>query len=111
MVKEIYTHLKNNGLNPYFPGQHKGQCNERYCVIKENSQVPFFNNPKAGYRLIDIIAFVPISSYIQMESYINEIKACLSDFPIRYAGETSVITDDEKKAYTTSIKYQILKKL
>ena len=113
MIKAIYDHLKAKNLNPYFIGQHKGECTERYCVIKENSQVPYFNSNKTGYRLIDIILFVPVNSYIQVELYIKEIRAAMKElvFLRKTGNETPIITDDKKKAYTTSIEYQIIKKL
>lgn len=111
MIKKIYTALKEAGLNPFWPGKHQGECTQRYCVVKESNQVPFFNANRVGYRIIDIIVFVPISSYIQMEPYVQEIKSELKGLPLRYTGETPVIPDDEKKAYTTSIQYQVLKRL
>ena len=74
--------------------------------------MPFSVKPH-GYRLIDIIAFVPVASYISIKPYAEEIKAAMKELPfLRYTGnETPVITDDEVKAYTTSIEYQIIKKL
>lgn len=111
MITRIYNTLKSAGLNPYWPGKHQGECRERYCVVKAGSQVPFFNSNKTGYKLIDIIVYTPISSYTQLDPYIKEIKTALKDLPLRYAGETPVITDESKQAYTTSVQYQILKKL
>lgn len=111
MIKEIFTKLKETGLNPYWPGKHQGECTQRYCVPKESNLVPYYYSNKVGYRVLDIIAFIPASSYIQMEPYVKEIRAVLRGFPLRYAGETPVVTDDVNKAYTTSIQYQILKKL
>lgn len=113
MWQTIYTKLKEKGLNPYPPGQHKGLCTEKYCVVRESSQVPSFRLNRIGYRLIDIIVFVPLASYIEVEPYANEVKAAMKELPfLRCTGnETPVITDDDKKAYTTSMEYQILKKL
>lgn len=112
MWKQIFDKLEEKGLNPYPPGMHEGLCTERYCVVKENSQVPF-SSPRTGYRLIDIIVFVPLVDYMQVGSYVAEIKAALEELPFlrRIGNETPVIIDDEVKAYTTSIEYQILKKL
>lgn len=113
MIEAIYNHLKVKNLNPYFPGQHRGECEEEFCVIKENSQVSYFNTNKLGYRLVDIIIFVPANSYVQIEPYVKQIKAAMKELKwLRKTGnETPVITDDDKKAYTTSIEYQIIKKL
>lgn len=113
MWKTIYNKLEEHSLNPYPPGKHKGTCEERYCVVKENLQVPFFNSNKVGYKLMDIILYVPLSSYIEVEAYVKSIKAALKELTdIRLTGnETPVITDNDVKAYTTIIEYQILKKL
>lgn len=113
MIKAIYDHLKAKNLNPYFIGQHKGECTERFCVIKENSQVPYFYSNKLGYRLIDIIVFVPLNSYIAVEPYMTQIRSALKelDFLRKTGFESPAITDDEKKAYTSSIEYTIVKKL
>jgi len=113
MWKVIFDKLREKGLNPYAPGQHKGLCNERHCVVKENTQVPYFNSNKVGYRLVDIILFVPINSYVAVEPYMKEIRSAMKEltFLRKTGNETPVITDDEKKAYTTSIEYQIIKKL
>lgn len=113
MWKKIYLKLQEKGLNPYAPGQHEGLCIERYCVVRESSQVPFFRSNRTGYRLIDIIIFVPVSSYIKVKPYTEEIKAAMKELPfLRYTGnETPIITDDEVKAYTTSLEYQIIKTL
>lgn len=113
MFKEIFDHLRTKGLNPYSIGQHQGECITRYCVIKENSQVPYFNSNKLGYKTVDIILFVPLNSYIAVEPYAKEIRAAVKELTnLRKTGnETPVIADDTKKAYTTSIEYQIIKKL
>ena len=113
MWQTIYTELIKKGLNAYAPGQHEGLCTERYCVVLEGSQVPYFRSYRTGYQLIDIILFVPLASYIQVKPYAEEIKAALRELPfLRKTGnETPVITDDQVKAYTTSIEYQIIKKL
>jgi hypothetical protein len=113
MWKSIYTKLKEKGLNPYAPGQHQGLCTEKYCVVKESSQVPFFRSNRTGYRLIDIIVFVPLASYIQVKPYVDSIKTALKElsFLRKTGNETPIITDDEVKAYTTSVEYQIIKKM
>lgn len=113
MWRTIFNKLRDKGLNPYPPGQHEGLCEKRYCVVKENTQVSFFNSNKTGYRSIDIILFVPLNSYIQVEPYAQEIRSAIKEITsLRKTGyESPIIPDNDKKAYTTSIEYQILKKL
>ncbi|HHV39114.1 MAG TPA: hypothetical protein GXX70_06470 [Tepidimicrobium sp.] len=113
MWKVIFDKLKEKNLNPFPPGQHKGICEEKYCIIKENNQVPYFNTNRLGYKLIDIILFVPLNSYIQVKPYAVEIRAAMKELEnLRKTGnETPVIVDDKKEAYTMSIEYIIQKKL
>lgn len=113
MIQEIYTHLKNKNLNPYFPGQHRGECEEPFVIVMEGTQMPSIQSNKIGQQVMDFIVFVPVNSYIAVGSYVKKIRQALKELTyLRKTGlETPVITDDEKKAYTTSIEYVLQKKL
>ena len=113
MWKTIFDKLREKGLNPYAPGQHEGLCDKPYCVVKEGTQIPSIQSNRLGQRVVDIIVFVPISSYIALESYMKQIRSALKELEfLRKTGfESPAITDDEKKAYTTSIEYVLQKKL
>lgn len=113
MWKVIYDRLKQAGLNPYQPGKHQGLCRERYCVVKNQTQSAFFNVRTLGYRLIDIILFVPWDDYPAMQDYVDEVKVVLSTIKgLRATGtETPTIIDDSREAYTASIEYQVMKRL
>lgn len=113
MVRDIYLHLKEKGLNPYPPGQHKGECEEPFVIVMEGTQMASIQSNRVGQRVMDFIIFVPINSYIAIDPYVKDIRQALKELSyLRKTGlETPIITDDEKKAYTTSIQYTILKKL
>lgn len=113
MWGRVYDKLKDKGLNPYQPGKHKGLCEERYCVVKYGSQVHFPFTNRVGYKAIDIILYVPLDDYEDVEVYAREIRNAMKELkPIRKTGnETPPIVEDEKKAHTMSIQYQILKEL
>lgn len=113
MWKTIYDKLKEKGLNPYAPGQHEGLCDKPYCVVKEGTQIPSIQSNRLGQRVVDIIVFVPIASYIALEPYMEKIRSALKelDFLRKTGFESPAITDDDKKAYTTSIEYVLQKKL
>lgn len=113
MIKGIYDHMKAQGLNPYFPGQHKGECTVPYTVILTGTQIPEPDTHTQGQRIIDILIYHPASSYIGMDAWITKTRDALRNFrPLRPTGtETPVITEDDIKAYSTSIKYTILKEL
>lgn len=113
MLEDIYAHLKKKELNPYFPGRHKGECEEPFVVIKEGFQMPSIQSNRVGQRIMDFVLFVPIYDYKQVEPYRRKVVQALKELPFlrKTGGETPVIVDDTKKAYTTSIEYVIQKKL
>lgn len=111
IINSVYNALK--GLNAYAPGKHKGDCLERFCVIKSGYQSPFIGTNKVGYEVIDIILFVPATNYLNIFEYKKDIKIALKKLSfLRPTGnETPAIFDNDKNAYTSSIEYQVLKKL
>lgn len=113
MWATIFDKLEEKNLNPFPTGVHKGHCNEPYCVVKEGSQIPSLQSNKLGQRVIDIIVFVPLNDYTELEPYKNKIRSGLKELKfLRKTGfESQAIPDDEKKAYTSSIQYTIIKKL
>lgn len=113
MWTTIYDKLNIKNLNPYPIGTHTGICEIPYCVIKEGMQIPSINTNRLGQKVIDIIVFVPVSDYSAVETYIKQVRSALSELPfLRKSGsETPIIPDDDKKAFTMSIEYTIMKKL
>ncbi|HHU07813.1 MAG TPA: hypothetical protein GXZ59_05660 [Clostridiaceae bacterium] len=112
-MKQLYDHMKDKGLNPHFPGQYRGICEEPYTVILTGSQIPDPGTNQVGQRVIDILIYHPARSYVGMTAWINQVKNGLRDFKrLRRTGtETPILTEDEIKAYSSSIKYTILKEL
>lgn len=113
MWEQIFNKLKENDLNPYPPGKHEGLCKKPYCIVKEGSQIPSIQSNRVGQKKIDIIVFVPLSSYPALEPYMKSIRSALKELAnLRKTGhETPAIPYDDKKAYTTSIEYTVIKKL
>lgn len=113
MIKNIYTHLKSRNLDPYFIGQHEGRAESKFLIISEGTQMPSIGSNRIGQRIIDIIVFVPLDSYIELAPYMNKIRLALKELSyLRKTGlETPAIVDDDKKSYTTSIQYVLQKKL
>lgn len=109
----IFDKLREKGLNPYPPGKHTGLCEEPFCVVKDGSQVPNIRTSRLGHKIVDIIIFVPISSYIALEPYAKQVRDALKELKYlrKTGGETPAVPDDDKKAYTMSIEYVLQKKL
>lgn len=109
----IYDKLNAKGLNAYFPGQYKGLCKDKFCIVRDRSQIPDVSSRMIGRQGIDIILFIPEGSYISIKPYADDIKEALKEIGyLRKTGfETEVVIDDEKEAYTKSIEYVLQKKL
>lgn len=113
MIKQMYQKLKQDGLNPYFIGQHTGIATRNYAVVREGAQIQSSTSNKLGQQVLEVLIFVPANSYIQVEQYEESIRQSMKTIKfLRKTGyESPIITDDTKKAYTKTIQYVIMKKL
>ncbi len=112
MWQRVFLYLKSKGIEIYSPGQKTGPCEKPYVVLKDGGTYNRAGTNKVGYSLLDVIIFCPINQYSKIEGYKKQIKEHLKEFGMRAAGtETPIVIDEDKKAYTTSIGYQIHKKL
>ncbi len=111
MLIKLYDFLYSKDVNVYFIGQHSGICEKNYVVIKDGGISSL--NGKAGDKYLDLIFFIPQNRFTSIETYRKTIMSYVKEFgKLRYTGnETSIVTDDEKKALTFSITYKIQMKL
>lgn len=111
VIVKVYDYLKENNVECYFVGQHKGECKSKYVVLKDSGTKSLDGRVGKGY--IDIIFYVPQNQYTKCEPFKKSIKEMIKNLKkIRYTGmETGIVTDDEKKALTFSIMYENYKRL
>ena len=111
MEVKLQEFLKANNIDANFPGQKTGNCTKEYVVVKDDGLNS--DNNKVGRGFIDLLFFVPISYYTKCGPYKEKVMSLVKKFgKLRYAGnETAIVTDDEKKAYTFSVLYEVYKKL
>lgn len=113
MIVSIYEHLENNGLNPCMVGQHKGDCEDPFIILREGTQIPSINSRMVGMQIIDIIIYIPINDYSALKVFREKVITAIREFDfLRKTGtETPPIVDESKLAYTMSIEYVLQKKL
>lgn len=111
--QDIYTHLKNNGIDVYSPGQHQGECTSPYVVIKDagGSQFEGISSFRALY---DVMCYVPKDRFSTLEPYVNSVKTIMKGLypmivPMQF--QTSSFLDDTVKAHMISIQYRNAQKL
>ena len=110
---KIFKHLKNNGFDVYFPNQYKGDVKSDIVVVYNMGQHAEPFNYDCGRTLIHLILHVNQDKYtdiITLHDRVRRVMKCLKG--VRSTGlQTPVINDDTKKSYTTSIEYEVTKKL
>lgn len=107
MLGKIFDTLQEKDIDVYFIGQHQGDCISPYVVIKD-----FGDNEISGISLdqniIDFIIFCPIGRFEKVEEYVEEVKETLRSIEFlqdaRY--RSPILLDQDKKAYTTSMRYK-----
>lgn len=113
MWKKIYLHLKGKGIGVYSPGQHAGLCTSSYVVLKDAGANAFAGTNQVGYTIMDVIIYHPVGKYSTLADYVQSIRSAMKEIPeARFTGyETPVLMEEEKQGYTTSLQYQILKRI
>lgn len=113
VLKQIYDTLSEDGTKVYFPGQHKGECIGKYIVIKMAGVSPILGI-SSERPIYDIMLYVPLNKYTQLETWAMEVKQKLKKlYPmIMYAGnETPDYVDDNVKAVMKSFQYYGIRKI
>lgn len=111
MIIKLFEYLQENGIEVYFIGQKVGECKKPYVVLKDDGVNSLEGKLGKGY--IDILFFVPQNQFTKCLSFKSNVKSLLKEFKnIKYTGnETGIVADDEKKAITFSIMYELYKKI
>ena len=106
MLKEVFDILAGGGINTYYIGQHKGECGVPYVVVKDGGSLGVSGLSLNRY-VIDIIVFFPFGQFDGLEGYIEQVKEAVRGLDglrdARYRSQ--VVYDDEKRAYTTTMRY------
>ena len=108
MIK-IFDYLQSNGIDVYFQGQYVGEAKNEIVVLRDAGTI---GNKFTGKVVIDVMLYVPIKDITKLYDYKKKIKNILKEYKnANYTGdETSIIADDEKKAYTCSLSYELYKR-
>lgn len=104
--KNIFKHLKDSGFDVYSIGQHEGDCNSAYIVLRNNGAQKFLSRIVQEY---EILLYYPINSYSTFEQYIESVKGCMNKlYPTVKLIEDQQphYPDADKKAYMTGIIYE-----
>ena len=106
----IYKHLENKGYKVYSLGQHSGQCDSPYIVLRNEGSAP-----RKGVELptYELLLYYPFNQYSEFEGYIESVKECMNDlYPSVWLmdGPGPHYLDPDVNGYMTNLVYQGLRK-
>lgn len=107
MYEAIRKTLAAAGIDAYAPGQHKGDCVSPYVVIKDDGQSEIVGTA-AKRNTIDIIIYAPMAWYSKIAGIVSDVQAALKQIHGLHDTyyQSPVLADDDKNAYTTSLRYE-----
>ena len=105
--QDIYLHLKNNGIDVYAPGYHKGECTAPYVVLKDDGESRY-GQYSSTQNLYSAMCYVPGNSYTALEPFVDRVEGLLDGlYPmirsVHY--RTPSFYDDTVKGYMISTQY------
>ncbi len=112
-AQDIFIHLKNNGFDTYWPGQHVGDCTSPYVVVKNDGSYKHANF-STDRDMYAVMCYVPRLSYSKLEPLVQDVKASMKElYPMiqPYGQQTPSYYDDTVKAHYISIEYENYKKI
>lgn len=111
MFKEIYLHLKNNRIDVYSLGQHKGLCKSNYVVIRELGQTKI-DGKSLVREDVELLLYIPLQKYSGIANFKEEVKKAMSSlkgYRLDIIPVTTIIEED-KQAYMTYLSYKRIRR-
>lgn len=90
----------------YSLGQHKGNCDSPYLVLRNNGSNLVYNVTDRQY---EILIYYPYDRYSGMEEFVDSVKSSMAELLPTVSmvdDETPHYLDDDVKAYMASIIYR-----
>lgn len=104
---DIVTHLKSKGFKVYSPNQHKGECTEKYVVVKD-AGLTGLASVSTSQNLYDLMCYVPLKKYSELQPFVDSVEDAMDElFPeFRSAHyRTPSYLDDTVQAHMISTQY------
>lgn len=104
MFEIIYKHLKANKIDCYSIGQHKGNCEKEYVVIKNFT--PSASSKVLLEEKVELFLFYPFGSYTKALDFVEKVRNIMSK--LSYEDDYSplpIVIDDNVQAYATKLRY------
>lgn len=116
-VKDVYNHLKQNGIDVYFPGVHQGdvKTNEQYVVVRGAGGTRV-GNFTSTVNYIELLCYVSIFRYSDLDVFCDKVENIMLKQPIwpmiaNTYTDLQDFQDDEIKGYMRTKQYKYNKQI
>lgn len=112
IIQDIRDAIQGDGIDCFYPGQHKGECTKEYVVVKTGGTIS--TDVSSERPIYTIMCYVPVNKYSKLETLIfNTKKSIKKVFPlVSYIGnETASYYDEDVKAHMISFQYAGCRKI
>lgn len=109
----VYDTLYDNGIEVYFPNQHRTNVENPIVVITSLGQYRGLGSSTLGSEFIHLILHVPQDDYLKLFELEKEVKRAMKHLKwVTPTGmQTAPYNDDSKESYSLSIEYVVFKSL
>lgn len=114
-LKDIRKGLESDGLEVFFPGQHKGECISPYTVVKDSGtmRLSTFSSIQHFY---DIMLYVPENQFSKLDPLMQQVRSTMKTLSkticlIPAYEWSEPYYDESVKAYMSYITYANIRKL
>jgi hypothetical protein len=112
-IDDVFTMLKNNEIDVYFPNQKTGECLTPYVVVKYAGGEHYVNY-SSRQDFVDLLIYVPQNNYSNLIPYKNQIKEHMKSLYPMFVDtgyESPSFLEEQIKAHMINIQYRNNKKL
>lgn len=112
-MMDIYHCLKDNNIDVYFQGRHRGDCLQPYVVIVSRgaAKLPEFSST---VNTIEVICYVPQSNPSLLDIFVDQVKQELKQlYPMikDTYNDLGDYIDDDVKAIMRTLRYSFYRKI
>lgn len=112
-TQDIYLHLKEAGIEVYFPAQKVGECLSKYVVVKDATTSQYLNY-SSTVTYYDLMCYVPKEHFSELEPFVEEVKKVMKELVPMIKptySQTASFYDDSVKAHMISVQYKNYRKI
>ncbi len=107
--QQMYSLLKDAGMAVYTPGQHEDYCSSPYCVVSQD-RVTVEEDTPASYKILTVIAFVPVDQYSTLDPYVQSVYEALEPLhdTVAFTGRIVYEVDRDFRAHKATLTYRAM---